>query len=87
MQITVQYQEPRKPHRWIDAFTARVLYADRKIVLVRGCGSHSTFRTDGTMKHVGWHPDRAEASHIPTRTGTWRLRPHSVARLAKRKHG
>jgi len=84
MRVTIQYQEVRNPHRWKNAFTARVLFADRQIVLVRGAGSHSTFDPNGPFKSAGWRREHPAAKSIPKRHGTWRLHPKSVDRLKAR---
>jgi hypothetical protein len=61
LMVTVQYQENKKPHNWKTAFRARLLYADSKIILVRGAGSHSMFRANGLMSAFGcsWKTDSA----------------------------
>ena len=56
--VLIQYQETRKPYRWVNAFRARVLFADRKTVLVRGAGSESLFRGDGSMNLAGYKPNQ-----------------------------
>lgn len=81
MRVTVQYQETRKPYHWRNAFTARVLFADSQIILVRGCGSHSSFHSNGHFRSAGYNPNHPAAKNIPKRHGKWRLHPGSLTRL------
>lgn len=83
--VTIQYQETRKPYRWVNAFRARVLFADRKTILVRGAGSESLFRGNGDMNMAGYHRDHPAAKKIPWRHGGWRIHPTSLARLKERQ--
>lgn len=79
--VTVQYQETRKPYRWVSAFRARVLFADQKTILVRGAGTVSLFRGNGDMNFAGYNRKHPAAKRIPERLGRWRIHPKSVERL------
>lgn len=81
MRVTIQYRETRKPYNWKNAFPARVKYADRELTLVKGCGSHSSFYTNGEMRGLGYKPSHPHAKNLPKRPGRWRLHPASVAAL------
>lgn len=84
MRVTIQYQETRKPHAWKDAFPGEVLYADSQIILVRACGSHSSFHANGQMRGVGYNPKHPHAKNIPARHGRWRIEPTEVPKKTLR---
>lgn len=79
--VTIQYQETRKPYRWVSAFRAKVLYHDEKVILVRGAGTHSLFSGKGGMRAAGYNLNHPAAKNIPDRYRGWRVHPKSVARL------
>jgi hypothetical protein len=89
MRITIEYQETRKPYRWKKAFTARVLFADRKAIFTRGGGSHQRFwPSSGKATSWGWDPKHPEVQRNmgdglggTIRTGWWRIHPASMHRL------
>lgn len=84
MKVTVQFQEPRKPYAWVNAFKATVLFADRKIILLRGAGSHQIFGADG-WKSIGHSSLGATAKKIPKRPYAkgWRIEPEELKALKK----
>lgn len=81
MKVTLQVRETRKPYNWTTVFSARVLYADRKIILVRGGGSNSLFDADGHMQKAGFHRHHPAAKNVPKRYGAWRIHPDSIQRM------
>lgn len=83
MRVTIQYQETRKPHAWKNAFVALVLYADREIILVRGCGSYSSFHANGDMRGVGYNPKHPHAKGIPARRRRWRIQPSGLPKKTR----
>jgi len=76
--VMIQFQESRKPHTWKNGFQGKVLYADRQIILVRACGSHSTFFANGDMRGVGYKSTHPHAKDIPAKHGRWRIHPDSL---------
>jgi hypothetical protein len=58
-----------------------VLYADDKIVLVRGAGAESLFHSDGSVIMFRSNPKNAIGARVPKKLGKVRLHPDSVARL------
>lgn len=84
MQVTVQFQEPRKPHAWKKAFTAKVLFADKRAILVRGGGSHSMFDGKGHFRFMSYSKRLVESGVIPgypRYANGWRIAPESLERL------
>lgn len=81
MRVTIQVQETRKPYNWKTVFPGRVLYADRQIILVRACGSHSSFQPNGEMRGVGYLRTHPHAKNVPERHGRWRIHPDSLKKL------
>jgi len=81
MRVTIQVQETRKPYDWKSVFPARVLFASRELIVVKGCGSHSFFYGTGQMRMAGYRPAHPHAKNVPDRHGSWRIHPDSVKRI------
>lgn len=81
MRVTVQVEIPRKPYNWVNVFPGRVIYADRELIVIKACGSHSFFDGHGFMKMAGFNRNHPHAKNVPERHGRWRILPSSVARI------
>lgn len=81
MRVTLQVRDTRKPYNWTTVFSARVLFADRRIILVRGAGTNSLFDADGQFQLAGWNPKHPAAKRVPKNHGAWRIHPKSLKRL------
>ena len=78
--VTIQGQGPRA--RWISVCRARVLYADRTIILVRQMGSTSLYYAHGAMQMAGYNPNNPVAKRLP-KTYRFRIHPQSVQSLMR----
>ena len=84
LMVTVQYQSACKPYAWNTAFRAKVLYADSKIILLRGAGSHSVFAGDGFMRMMAWHGESKfglSGASRPRAHKGFRIAPTSMKRI------
>lgn len=81
MRVTIQVQLARKPYAWQNVFPARVLFANRDLIVVKGCGSHSFFYGTGDMRMSSYNPQHPHAKSVPDRHGRWRIHPDSLKRI------
>ncbi len=77
--VMMQYRKTLD-HPWVDAWRARVLFSDRRNILVRGAGAASLFGGNGKMIMVSYDPKHSATKALPRRHGRWRLSPESVKR-------
>lgn len=81
MKVTIQVQETRQPYGWLNTFPARVLFANKDLIVVKGCGTHSFYHGDGTVLMGSFNHEHPHAKLVPERYGKWRIHPASMKRL------
>ena len=71
---------------WVTVGRAKILYLDRKIVLVRQFDSESIYGVrDGRGQSVAYHRKHPGAKRIPEHSFGWRIHPDALKALAPRK--
>lgn len=82
MRVTVQFQRGyAKTSPWVDAYVARVLYADKEIILTRGAGAHQAWYNHGGYRCAAYSLKHPVAQKVPKKATGWRLHPSSLERI------